>query len=207
MSITLPLDIFINKYFLYPHESAEREIADIYFFKGKKFDYKKTKFYKLRVCEANWLTSGFARIPKNLDIKPLYWVMPWADKYRKPPDMLEKLRRRFFFEKILKDFFSLADSIKRFGFDNSSSPIKGYLLHKNKNDSRFIYTDGNKRLGILSSMCSNNQNDICKYKIYVDIKGEFWRDKISSYPQIQINMNKYKFSKGHVLRWFDNAFF
>ena len=206
MNQVLPIDIFISKLFLRANESPEKEIADLYFTCGSSFNYRETKFYKLRTGEKDWYSKGIGNLPENLDVRPRYFVVPWADKPRKQQTFISRIRRKLKFKGVLRDFFDLADSIKEKGFDNSEKPIKGYLLRQGEHNTRFLYTDGNRRIGILASLVE--RSSIGKYSsdIHVDLRGEFCWESIMESSIVKDNILKYGFTKKDIKIWFNHVF-
>ncbi|MDA8792858.1 hypothetical protein N9N67_06400 [Bacteriovoracaceae bacterium] len=95
-------------------------------------------------------------------------------------------------------------NIKKNGFSNLESPIKGYLLHKD-NEFRFLYTDGNRRLGILGYLSKKNKK-LLEQDIYVDIRGEFFAESFLNNSEVKENLNKSGMSSDDAKKWFDNVF-
>jgi hypothetical protein len=201
------LDICINKYFLSVYESAEKKIADEYFKNGRlSLKVTKTQFYCLRTGKKDWLSNGFAKIPENLSHDPVYWIVPWENSYREPVTLYDRFFKIINFRKILKDFYSLSDNILKNGFDNSKNKITGYLFYNSDGTKKFLYTNGNRRLGILASLSDIGKINKSKIKIYIDLKGEFQRDKLFQNKVICKNMKKFNFTEEDVYAWFDNIF-
>ena len=206
MNQVLPIDIFISKLFLHANVSPEKEIADLYFTCGSSFNHKETKFYKLRIGQKDWSSRGMGNLPDNLCTKPQYFVVPWAGKPRKPQTFISRFRRKLKFKGVLREFFDLADSIKEKGFDNSEEPIKGYLLRQGENQNRFLYTDGNRRIGILSSLVERSNSLKYSSKIHVDVRGEFLWESIMESEVVKDNILKYGFTRRDIEIWFNHVF-
>lgn len=194
----------INKLFLPASKTAESEMARLYLRYGRDFSYKSTDFYRLRTGQADWREPGIANIPDSIEMVPDYWVVPWADKYRKPSSLRNKIFRRLKFPGLLSDFFSLIENIRRSGFDNSREPIKGYLFYNDSGQSRFIYTDGNRRLGILAAISPGFISKVDR--VNIEPKGIFSQQSILKNSIIQANKKKYGFSDKDIMKWFHHVF-
>ncbi len=201
----LPFDIFRNKLFLKPHESAEFSFAKKISEKDI-FNYKETNFYKLRVGKVDWEVPGVANLPKGLKNKPPYWVMPWTDKKRKPLTFLDKILKTIEFRKKMNSFKELFKSINENGFDNSDGPIKGFLLINEFKEKQFIYTDGNRRLGILAEKCKREKIKTSSILITVKVVDTIKRDELLDKMRTLKIDETYNFGDEDAFKWFDCAF-
>lgn len=91
-------------------------------------------------------------------------------------------------------------------FDNSEDKIKGYLFYNSDGKRKFLYTNGNRRLGILASLCKLGKINKCEVKVHIDLRGEFNRDKLLQSEVIRKNMKELNFTEKDVYAWFDNIF-
>ena len=196
------IDKMVNKYFLKPTESAECEFVELYK-NSDNIDYKKTKYFKLRTAQADWTKKEYAKIPKNLDVPPKYWVMPWSKKVKSfGKNMTYKRIKNF--PKLINSYYDLIDNILNNGFDKNRNPIPGYhLIHPEYGDA-FIYTDGNHRMGILGYL--EKQNGSISYKIPVKVNQTIRRDDLLNYPLTKQLIDEGNFSIDDVYKWFDNVF-
>lgn len=210
----LPLDFFVNKLFWPAARSAECAFALQYLREGASFDFKSTLFYRLRTGEAHWGTPGVANLPPGVSPGhglPPYWVMPWDSRVREPLSWLrawnQKRVRRRDFPTLAREFFALVDRIGSQGFDNSASPIKGHLLVRDDGAARFVYLDGNRRLGILAALCEWGDPRAKAAQVHVDVRGRFDRAKLWEQTAEPRAHAPYSFTREECLAWFDQVFF
>jgi hypothetical protein len=97
----------------------------------------------------------------------------------------------------------LADSIRLQGFDNITEPISGTLLIRNK-EQRFVYTDGNRRLGILAALYSESIRP--SPKVVVTVQDCIDETYLFGHPTVQMVRRKYRMPMEDVRRWFDHVF-
>jgi hypothetical protein len=209
-----PIRRTVSKYFLTPFKSAEREYVDA-LIKGKSgLSFMLfSRYSKLRTARADWMDPGYACFPEGLDRFPPYWAMPWQIKVRLPLTCLIrfKLWFRFFIHdrqyksSNINQFKNMLSSILKDGFKpDDKDPIVGHCLVHPRFGEVFVYTDGNRRLGILSYL--SEQNNDADFKVPVLIMGKIHRDHVEQHPAAVEGVRKGYFSQGDVLRWFDHPF-
>ena len=199
---TYPVSRMVNKYFKRADESAERDLADRYYQNGSDCGVTDTLYYRLRTAQTDWNNPVAARLPQNLDNKPVYWVMPWSVKRRTlAPD--ETAKRISGFDILWKKYQGLLDSVAQKGFDVKREPILGFELVHPERGSLFLYTDGNQRMGALSAYAAKNDATM---EVPVFVRQSLHREKLTSYPLTKQLMAEGLFTEKDVYAWFDNAF-
>ena len=143
----MPLDRLLSKAFLRPHELPEAEAARIVLTGHGKL--RGTRFANLRLGLSTWQSAGCGELPKGLDYPLRYWVMPWQSKIRPPMSLREWVERRLRFRKTVSDFRKLVRMMDRKGWVGPAVP--GILLVDGKREC-FLFTDGNRRIGIAAAV-------------------------------------------------------
>lgn len=195
---------FINKLFQRPSESAEFEFAKILDNKNNSL-VKKSLFYKLRTGKVDWTDDLVVKLPCFHTWPLKYWTVPWADKKRTNTGFFDRFLKGLNFKSTCLKFEELLSRIETQGFDNSNSPIKGYLLQQGDKEV-FQYTDGNRRLGILAYLYSMGRLDINAIKIHVEIKKTFNFDTVDENNEIQDICSRNNIGKEDLELWIAHAF-
>ena len=178
------------------------------FFEGGEDRARKTEEYAK--LEINSHFELFQNVPKNLDIHPQWWLMPWGGVVRQPKFDIES---RIKMKKIYTDrFILLLQSVEKNGFrlDGFQPPV-----HKlsNSTDSCYILQDGHHRSAIFSYLKINNANLIMKTeddkpKLRLSVKPILLVQR-RHIPRMQLcscNNKKGHFTLTDAYKWFDLPF-
>jgi len=144
---SLPLDRLLSKSFLRPWEMPEAAAARMVL--GGTTKLRGTRFGRLRCGKATWEGPGCGNLPTGLDAPLDYWVVPWAQKCRRPMSIKELAQRRVGFRRLVSDFLGLVRVMDWKGW--VGPPVPGILLIDGTREC-FIHTDGNRRIGIAAAV-------------------------------------------------------
>jgi len=200
-----PIERMVSKYFLPAHLNAEREIVDLVLEQGADgFDITQTRYYQLRIGQADWQTPGAAHLPEGLAHPPQYWVVPWSVKPRSLAiDEADHARVRAF-PGTYQTFIRLIHSLVGGDFDQQKGRIPGYKLVHPEYGEMFLYVNGNHRMGILSYLADHSSES--GFQVPVEVRQVVERDKLLDYPLTQQLIEEGYFTESDVFKWFDNAY-
>ncbi|WP_115127005.1 hypothetical protein [Synechococcus sp. GEYO] len=190
------------------NETAHYKFCKTFFESGEKEALKIEEYCPVDLKSHKDL---FMNLPKDLELEPIWWLMPWGGTVRKPD--FNKERRIEIKKHYTARFLDLLKSVERNGFVVSEKfrpPV--HQLIKNK-QTAFILQDGHHRSAIFNFIVDHDHQNLLKFtnveqcgKIKVQNSMIIRYQFLPHLKYVKIGGNDGHFSLTDTIKWFDLAF-
>jgi len=202
--IDLPIDCMVCKGFAAPEQTNHYRFLEEYEHDKDTFDPESTEYFQSIITDSRGDLSEFYLLPDNLDIQPVWWIMPWGQKVRAPKQRASSERRIQATAHVQK-LIGIYESIKKNGYSPwKGGAMSGYILEHPDKGSVFNYIDGHHRLAALSFLKNNNLCNTTRIRVLPI--ATINRNDLLEYPSCQKGIQAGHFTKKDALLLFDNAF-